>query len=211
MILRQRPRGDPASPGPRLVRASRLAAPDVLVEEGPRLVQGPRLASRTDFVAQQSPAEADARRQTSRQRLLRYLLPSSASADATSGARGWLFRRRAILYLRQVPGHMGKQSHAPKLGGGGVPPLHAVCGRGTSLSPSRLCTTVDRAFVHVTLASDDVFEAVRGKECWAMSWVTASPTDSTLMQSACAVAEIAQITAMAAKPSFKERILPSGE
>jgi hypothetical protein len=29
------------------------------------------------------------------------------------------------------------------------------------------------------------------------------------MQSACAVAESAQITAVAAKPSFKERICPS--
>jgi rare lipoprotein A len=80
VILRAPPR--PASPGPRLVQAPRLASRDVqLVEEGPRLVQGPRLASRADFVAQQSPAEADAPADFT-SRLLRYLLPSSASADA---------------------------------------------------------------------------------------------------------------------------------
>jgi hypothetical protein len=43
----------------------------------------------------------------------------------------------------------------------------------------------------------------------AISCVTASPTDPTLTQSARAVAESAQITAVAAKPSFKERICPS--
>jgi hypothetical protein len=43
----------------------------------------------------------------------------------------------------------------------------------------------------------------------AISWVTASPTDPTLTQSARADAESAQITAVAAKQSFKESILPS--
>jgi hypothetical protein len=45
----------------------------------------------------------------------------------------------------------------------------------------------------------------------AIPWVTASPTDLTVTQSARAVAESAKIAAAAAKPSFKERICPSEE
>jgi hypothetical protein len=44
----------------------------------------------------------------------------------------------------------------------------------------------------------------------ARSWVNDSPATATLTQSAAwAVAESAQIIAVAAKPSFKERICPS--
>ncbi|WP_229309153.1 septal ring lytic transglycosylase RlpA family protein [Hyphomicrobium album] len=71
VILRAPPR--PASPGPRLVQGPRLASREV------QLVEGPRLVSRADFMAQQSPAEADAPTDFT-SRLLRYLLPASAPA-----------------------------------------------------------------------------------------------------------------------------------
>jgi rare lipoprotein A len=89
VILRSPPR--PAAPGPRLVQGPRLASRDgqLASEDDVQLVQGPRPVSRADFMAQQpvaetaTPPEAGAPAGFT-SRLLRYLLPSSAPADAAN-------------------------------------------------------------------------------------------------------------------------------
>jgi len=75
-----------------------------------------------------------------------------------------LFRSRAIRYLPQASGSHGQAKPSAQTGGGCAAAARRLRGATRRCCRAVLARHVDGAFADAALASDDVFEAVRGKE-----------------------------------------------